>query len=430
MLKNFYNLFVFLLILAIYNLFTLKSVNNPINTIFKSNSKRCNVFTNIFNEKYKIDYKWYPSFVPSKYNKSIDLACLNLTSNKVKTILLWNKFNGIPFVHMEFGIRKPFEIFNCPVTNCELTNDRSRFNDSSFVLFHLRNQIDHLPIKHLRPINQRWIHVIYESPINCHLCDKYKDVFNLTASYKQESDFTSLYWLDSGFYWALNSKYSQTNDFFSNKTKLVGTLISHCNDPMGRMSYINELKKYIPVDVFGKCGKQCPDGFKWNSNECREFISKQYKFYIVFENSFCKGYVTEKFFNALRYDVIPVVLSAADYSYYIPKSAYINAIDYDTPESLAKYLHYLSNNKTEYNSYFIWKKYINFELNPFKMGFLCEMCIQLHLEDHVGYINKKQIDVTELYNLNKTCYGLRKENNSFKYELGKNVYFSGYMAPE
>ncbi len=61
------------------------------------------------------------------------------------------------------------------------------------------------------------------------------------------------------------------------------------------------------------------------------------------------------------------------------------------------------------------------------MGYLCEMCIQLHLEDQIGYINKKQINVTELFDLTQNCYGLKKENNSYKYELGKNVHFSGYM---
>jgi hypothetical protein len=406
------------------------SIQTDNSLIINKENQSCNVFKNKLNEKYNIDNKWYPSFLPSIHNKSLDLKCLNSKSIKTKTILLWNKFNGLPYVPINYGIRTPFEQINCPVTNCELTNDRSRFKDSSFVLFHLRNRIDYLP-KEPRPKDQRWIHVIFESPLNCHLCDSFKDVFNLTASYKQESDFSSLFWLDSGLYWDLNSKYSEYNDVFSNKTKLIGTLISNCNDPTGRMHYINELKKYIPVDIYGTCGIQCPDGHsKWYTNGCREYISKNYKFYLLFENSFCKGYVTEKFFNSFRYDSIPVVLGAGDYSYYIPKSGYINTMDFETPESLANYLHYLSNNKTAYNSYFIWKKYINFEMNPSRMGFLCEMCIQLHLEDQVGYINKKQIDVTELYNLNKTCYGVKRENNSFKYELGKNVKFSNFMALE
>jgi alpha-1,3-fucosyltransferase len=429
--KVYYFLAILIVIFIIYSLKIEKTQKIFSNFNTNNNNSSCNVFTNKLNEKFKIDNKWYPSFVPSIYNKSLDLTCLNSKSKKLKTILLWNKFNGLPFLPVMYGIKKPFEQLNCPVTNCELTNDRSRFSDSSFVLFHLRNKIDYFP-NELRPKDQRWIHVIYESPLHCHLCDSYENIFNLTASYKHESDFSSLFWLDSGLYWDLNySKYSQNNDIFSNKTKLIGTLISNCNDPIGRMNYINELKQYISVDVYGKCGIECPDGHsKWYSNDCREFISKNYKFYILFENSFCNGYVTEKFFNALRYDIIPVVLGAGDYSYYIPKSGYINAMDFKTPEKLANYLYYLSNNKTEYNNFFNWKKYINFETNPSKMGILCEMCIQLHLEDQVEYVNKKRVDVKELYNLNRNCYGLKKENKSFKYELGKNVNYAYWMSPE
>jgi len=424
--SNFFIFVIFLkIIIIIYTKnYILFKYNN---TIFESS---CNVFTNKFNEKYKIDNKWYPNFLPSIYNKSLDLKCLNLKGLKTKTILLWNKFNGIPFVSLEYGIKKPFEQIKCPVTNCELSNDRSRFKDSSFVLFHLRNKIDYFP-KESRPKNQRWVHVVYESPLNCHLCDTYKDVFNLTASYKKESDFTSLFWLDSGLYWDLNLEYTQNRVKFSNKKKLIGTLISHCKAPNGRMNYINELQKYISVDIYGRCGIVCPDGHsKWYSNGCREYISKNYKFYLLFENSICKGYVTEKFFNALRYDIIPIVLGAGDYSYYIPKSGYINVLDYETPETLANYLYYLNNNKTAYNNFFNWKRYINFELNPPVMGYLCEMCIQLHLEDQIGYVGKKNLDVIKLYNLTQNCYGLKNENNLYKYELGKNVDFSGYMNNE
>ena len=38
-----------------------------------------------------------------------------------------------------------------------------------------------------------------------------------------------------------------------------------------------------------------------------------YKFYLSFENSFCTGYVTEKFYKALELDIIPVVMGGADY---------------------------------------------------------------------------------------------------------------------
>ena len=35
-------------------------------------------------------------------------------------------------------------------------------------------------------------------------------------------------------------------------------------------------------------------------------ISSPFRFYLSFENSFCSGYVTEKFYKALSLDIIPV----------------------------------------------------------------------------------------------------------------------------
>jgi len=38
------------------------------------------------------------------------------------------------------------------------------------------------------------------------------------------------------------------------KSKLVAWVVSRCNVPSGRDEYVNELKRYVDVDVYGKCG--------------------------------------------------------------------------------------------------------------------------------------------------------------------------------
>ncbi len=81
--------------------------------------------------------------------------------------------------------------------------------------------------------------------------------------------------------------------------------------------------------------------------------------------------------------MIPVVLGGGNYDYYIPKSSFINVLDYKNARQLADYLIYQSENQTEsYNSYFKWKKYAKFNghrqltFNP-----ICDMCIRLNLEE-------------------------------------------------
>ena len=53
--------------------------------------------------------------------------------------------------------------------------------------------------------------------------------------------------------------------------------------------------RYINVDIYGRCGKlTCR---KSDEKRCGEMLDTDYKFYLSFENSLCKDYVTEKFFK-------------------------------------------------------------------------------------------------------------------------------------
>jgi hypothetical protein len=74
----------------------------------------------------------------------------------------------------------------------------------------------------------------------------------------------------------------------------VGWFVSNCGERNTRQKYAQELQKYIPVDIYGKCGtKKCP---RSTETECFEMLNRDYKFYLAFENSICKDYITEKFF--------------------------------------------------------------------------------------------------------------------------------------
>lgn len=121
-----------------------------------------------------------------------------------------------------------------------------------------------------------------------------------------------------------------------------------------REFYVHVLKQHTHIDIFGKCGKPfCPFD---QLNDCYERIELDYKFYLSFENSLCRDYITEKFFNLLDRNIVPIVYGAGNYEAIAPPHSYIDALKY-TPAQLAKYLEILDKNDTLYNEYFWWKPY-------------------------------------------------------------------------
>lgn len=53
--------------------------------------------------------------------------------------------------------------------------------------------------------------------------------------------------------------------------------------------------------MFGACGRPCPDGCD------SEILGRRYWFVLALENSRCEHYVTEKYWNKLHADALPVV---------------------------------------------------------------------------------------------------------------------------
>ncbi|VDL98040.1 unnamed protein product [Schistocephalus solidus] len=125
-------------------------------------------------------------------------------------------------------------------------------------------------------------------------------------------------------------------------------------EPLHRMPWLSEEVKKR-VDKYGRKAKYCP-----LAGLCFEHLSRNYKFYLSFENANCEGYITEKFFvNALGYGMVPIVYGASREELYAraPPNSYIHVDEFKTVADLAKYLNYLDKNDTAYASYFAWKEH-------------------------------------------------------------------------
>jgi hypothetical protein len=144
----------------------------------------------------------------------------------------------------------------------------------------------------------------------------YNGVFNLSSTYRIDSNFPGFYESMANFEWRRNESFDENADFSGggSRVKLAAALITNCGGSSGRLDLIREMQKYGgEVDVFGACGRKCG----MEGKACKAMIAREYKFYLAFENSLCKDYITEKFFETLNFEIVPVVLGDGFYEYYV-----------------------------------------------------------------------------------------------------------------
>ena len=112
------------------------------------------------------------------------------------------------------------------------------------------------------------------------------------------------------------------------KDRLVAWAVSNCETQSGREEYVEELRRHLSVDVYGRCGE-----LSCSTTDCRETLGR-YKFYLAFENSLCTDYVTEKLFGSIARGLamVPVVMGGADYARVLPPGSYIDSRDFDSPK--------------------------------------------------------------------------------------------------
>ncbi|XP_046551400.1 alpha-(1,3)-fucosyltransferase C-like [Haliotis rubra] len=292
-----------------------------------------------------------------------------------KTILLWTSlFDNSTWTLPNLNIR------SCPnyyPSKCDLTTDRTRLVSSDALLFHIG---DVYKLPSIRRSDHIWVIFNMEALPNIRQSFKhFNGLFNWTSWYRTDSTVPMSY----GY--ALKRSIRDTEaplDIFAEKSKMVFWAASNCDDRVQRYKMVNELKQYVDVDTYGRCGELVCDK---TDKKCFEKLA-EYKFVLSFENSHCRDYVTEKYWLALRRRQIPVVYGGADYESLVLPNSYINVRDFANLSSLATYMLDVAENRTLYNSYFDWMR--DYELPPcnqelnehcFDMeSYFCSLCGALH----------------------------------------------------
>ena len=208
----------------------------------------------------------------------------------------------------------------------------------------------------------------------------FSDVFNLTMTYRRDSDIPEPSW---GVVEKRNPKGYQppTLKKVRQKKRTAVWFISGCEkDGSRRWEYAMELAKHIDLDIYGACGNlSCPKSKTDRSitRKCFGEVDRTHRFYLAFENAFCKDYVTEKPIIAFHTSMIPVLLGALPYHKILPPLAAIDVADFVGPRALAKHLNYLTENDEEYLKYFEFRKRYKIVGRGCSRGF-CRLCQILH----------------------------------------------------
>ena len=309
----------------------------------------------------------------------LDAVNENRSDVKLKRIFWYNQKHFQTSRHVEKSLNSTF-FEQCEVKNCVMTFNKSDAPISDAVIINWLNE--HSPLTFKRPHDQVWIFIQHESPISYKHTkfQGFQNSFNWTMTYSEHSDLPLPYG-------ALKLKPSVPQKDYQaiaeNKTRDAIWIVSDCPTNSKRERYVDILKQYIDIDILGKCGRKwnCGRAHDHEAGDCFSILNSTYRYYIAFENALCKEYITEKFYENYKYDIIQV--SRAGDNKHRPikldKNVYVSTADFKNADDLGRYLRALSSDKEKYANLLsdkdVYEAVPYVELLKKRM---CEMCMRLN----------------------------------------------------
>lgn len=177
------------------------------------------------------------------------------------------------------------------------------------------------------------------------------DKFNYTGGICIESPMYAFYGghgphTDSLDVW--NYSNMITNNFVKNKNISCSiTVLNSDNGPTciysKRVNLLNSLLNEPYIDLYG-----CTTLLEKGSNVKTDFkkinFVAPYKFSLTIENTHSKNYLTEKFYDSILTDCIPIYYGVKNLKELFPEDGYILIEDIDDIEGIKKTLQYVNNN--------------------------------------------------------------------------------------
>ncbi|XP_068191413.1 alpha-(1,3)-fucosyltransferase 7 [Antennarius striatus] len=307
---------------------------------------------------------------PKDFQTLLDKSPSSLSdwsSSRNVTVLLWYWPFGRRFI-LKGDVC--WDLYHIP--RCRLVDQRSLFHSADVVVFHNKELVEgrqKLPLELPRPSGQRWAWMSLEAPVYNGNLEQYANIFNMTVSYRRDADVTVPY----GELIPKEDKEQLTGDIPLNKSFLLCWVVSNYRSQHKRSEVYRELNAIVPVKVYGRWAKR-----HLPSRALLQAMSRCY-FYLAFENSADRDYITEKLWrNAYQGGAVPVVMgpSLGNYKAVLPANSFIHIDEFASVKDLAIYLQQLAEDKKRYSEYFTWRQRWRVKLYTDWRERLCKICSQ------------------------------------------------------
>ncbi|XP_070762121.1 alpha-(1,3)-fucosyltransferase 4-like [Enoplosus armatus] len=268
------------------------------------------------------------------------------------------------------------------IGGCTLTDDGRAYPEADAVVIHHRDVATgtaDLPTEP-RPRAQKWIWMNYESPAHTPRLWRFEGVFNLTMTYRTDSDI----FLPYGYLVPREHKTKVLQSRVEHqlrapshshllRPRLLAWVISNWSESHARVALYYQLRRFIQVDVYGRAGRPLQED-SGGGSVVR--LVRRYQFYLALENSQHTDYITEKLWNAVRAGAVPVVLgpSRQNYERFLPPEAFIHVDDFPTVRGLARYLLMLRRNPARLRRHLDWRGSYSVHQPSFWAEHYCTAC--------------------------------------------------------
>ena len=260
-------------------------------------------------------------------------------------------------------------IINSGGHTCRFDKGTKDISDADMVLFSDIEVNRYMTPPPRRP-NQLWAFFSKEPQIKLtskHI-SQWNGLFNYSATFVRDNE-------GSLHIFRAQIKRLQANGtmFFTPKPSMrpvrILWFVSHCSLPprtkrisSAREEYILELSRYVTIDIFTSNSKECGRRFGNLVQNSKKGEPKMddYMFYLSFENSLCKDYVSEKVWKVLESNstTIPIALggtSIEEYEAVTPPNSFLHVKNFTSPAALARHLQLVSTSDTAFHYYNQWR---------------------------------------------------------------------------